>query len=74
MAEVIDCRGLACPMPVVQLAKKIKIMNAGEEVELLADAPGSKTDVPAWCRRTGNTLVEFRDHGGSFSYLVRKSE
>ncbi len=61
-------------MPVVQLAKRLKVMKAGEEVELLADAPGSKTDVLAWCRRTGNTLVEFQDNGGFFSYLVRKSE
>ena len=72
MTETLDCKGMMCPMPIVQLAKKMKSMKVGEEIILLADDVGSKADVPAWCQRTGNELVEVTEAGGVFSYRIRK--
>ena len=72
MTETLDCKGMMCPMPIVQLAKKMKTMKVGDEVILLADDVGSKADVPAWCHRTGNELVEATEEGGVFSYRIRK--
>ncbi len=72
MVEVLDAKGLMCPMPIVQLAKKFKTMNVGEEIELLATDMGSKADVPAWCQRTGNELVETREEGGVYIYRIKK--
>ena len=72
MTETLDCKGMMSPMPIVQLAKKMKSMKVGEEIILLADDVGSKADVPAWCQRTGNELVEVTEAGGVFSYRIRK--
>jgi tRNA 2-thiouridine synthesizing protein A len=72
MVEVLDAKGLMCPMPIVQLAKKFKTMKVGDEIELLATDVGSKADVPAWCQRTGNELVEAREEGGVFIYRIKK--
>ncbi len=71
-AEILDCRGLMCPMPIVKLAKKIKEIEVGKVLELLADDVGSKEDVPAWCKRTGNELIEMKEEGGIFHYFIRK--
>jgi tRNA 2-thiouridine synthesizing protein A len=32
-------------------------MKPGETLELIARDSGAPTDLPAWCRMTGNTLV-----------------
>jgi tRNA 2-thiouridine synthesizing protein A len=32
-------------------------MKPGEELEVVAQSPGAPTDLPAWCRMTGHTLV-----------------
>jgi tRNA 2-thiouridine synthesizing protein A len=72
MVEVLDAKGLMCPMPIVQLAKKFKIMKVGDEIELLATDVGSKADVPAWCQRTGNELVEAREENGVYIYRIKK--
>ncbi|NLT37994.1 MAG: sulfurtransferase TusA family protein [Methanomassiliicoccus sp.] len=72
MVEVLDAKGLMCPMPIVQLAKKFKTMNVGDEIELLATDVGSKADVPAWCQRTGNELVETREENGVYIYRIKK--
>jgi tRNA 2-thiouridine synthesizing protein A len=70
--EILDCRGLMCPMPIVKLAKKIKEVEPGSLIELVADDVGSKEDVPAWCKRTGNELVEMKEEGGVYRYIIRK--
>jgi tRNA 2-thiouridine synthesizing protein A len=71
---VLDAQGLMCPMPIVKLAKKIKEMKVGETLELIADDVGSKEDVPAWCKRTGNELLESREENGVFHYLIKKRQ
>ena len=70
--ESLDCKGLMCPMPIVKLAKKMKEMQVGKVLELVVDDPGSKEDVPAWCSRTGNELLEMRQEGKDYFYYIRK--
>ena len=72
MVETLDAKGLMCPMPIVQLAKKIKTMKVGDELDLISDDVGSKEDVPAWCQRTGNQLVDMKEAGGVFTYRIKK--
>ena len=72
MVETLDCKGLMCPMPIVQLAKKIKSMKVGDELDLVSDDVGSKADVPAWCQRTENQLVETKEAGGVYTYRIKK--
>jgi len=69
----LDAKGLSCPMPIVKLAKQMKSMETGQVLKLVADDPGSQEDVPAWCRRTGNDLVETSTEGQNFIYLIRKN-
>jgi tRNA 2-thiouridine synthesizing protein A len=70
--ETLDCKGLMCPMPIVKLAKKLKELPVGKVVEMISDDIGSKEDVPAWCRRTGNQLVETREDKGVFYYYIKR--
>lgn len=67
----LDTKGLMCPMPIVQLAKKVKEMKSGQTLELLADDVGAKEDVPAWCSRTGNQLVGAETEGAIFKFYIR---
>ncbi len=68
-----DATGLSCPMPIVKLAQQMKAMNAGEVLKLVADDPGSTEDVPAWCRRTGNDLVESTGESNRFVFYIKKN-
>lgn len=67
----LDARGLMCPMPIVQLAKKVKEMKSGQVLELLADDVGAKEDVPAWCSRTGNQLVGSEVEGKLLRFYIK---
>ncbi len=72
--ETLDSRGLMCPMPIVKLAKKMKELQVGKVVELIADDPGSKEDIPAWVQRTSNELAETKQEGKTFYFYIRKKQ
>jgi tRNA 2-thiouridine synthesizing protein A len=69
----LDCRGLSCPMPIVKLAQKIKEIQPGQVLELLADDVGAKDDVPAWCKRTGNELMGVEDNREVMAFYIKKA-
>lgn len=54
---VVDCRGMQCPRPIIELARRLAGLRVGETVELLADDPAAAPDVAAWCRMRGQQLV-----------------
>ena len=53
----VDCLGLKCPQPIIELARRIGEVAIGELVELLADDPAAEPDVAAWCRMRQHELV-----------------
>ncbi|MCU0860084.1 MAG: sulfurtransferase TusA family protein [Thermoplasmata archaeon] len=67
----LDARGLMCPMPIVQLAKKVKELKSGQVLELLADDVGAKEDVPAWCNRTGHQLLTLEEDGKLIKFYIK---
>ncbi|MCA8977357.1 MAG: sulfurtransferase TusA family protein [Planctomycetes bacterium] len=54
---VIDCKGLKCPLPIVQLALAIKDLPAGSEVCIEATDPAFLPDLRAWAEVSGNTVA-----------------
>jgi TusA-related sulfurtransferase len=73
-ATTVDCLGLACPIPVVRLAKAVASVEVGGIVELLADDPGAKVDIPVWCRLKDQELLGQRDRpGGGWVFEVRRA-
>jgi tRNA 2-thiouridine synthesizing protein A len=70
--QLIDARGLSCPMPIVKTAQAVKVLASGSVVELLATDPGSIKDVAAWCRSTGNELVEQSSDGAVYRFIIRR--
>lgn len=53
----LDCRGMRCPRPIIELARRISEVAPGGGVELLADDPAAAPDLAAWCRMRGQELV-----------------
>jgi tRNA 2-thiouridine synthesizing protein A len=73
VTQVLDCKGLQCPMPVIKTAQAIKGIEAGQVLELLATDPGVEPDMKAWTSRTGNELLGIDRDGDVFHVLIRKA-
>ncbi len=70
--RTIDTSGSCCPVPLVETNRAVKTMRPGEVLEVISTDLGSKTDIPAWCARTGRKLLHSESDGATFRYLVRK--
>ena len=64
----VDCRGLRCPRPIIEVARQIGTVRVGGLVELLADDPATTPDLAAWCRMRGQELVS----SAAPRFLVRR--
>jgi len=69
----IDCFGLMCPMPIIKTAQTIKEMKIGQVLEVVATDKGTKQDMPAWCKTTGNECMSIEDKGEEIKVYVRKT-
>ncbi len=57
--QLLDVKGLNCPLPILRAKKALKDIPMGGTLEVLATDPGAVKDFEAFCRTTGNELVEF---------------
>ncbi len=72
IAARVDARGLSCPMPIVRTAQAVKPLAPGAIIEVLSTDPGSQKDFVAWCRSTGNELVEQSVDGATYRFVIRR--
>jgi tRNA 2-thiouridine synthesizing protein A len=72
IAKSLDLKGLSCPLPIVKTAQAIKELSSGDLIEALATDPGSVADFDAWCKSTGNELVERGEDDGVYRFVIRK--
>lgn len=68
----VDATGHRCPTPTLRLQRALRVMQPGETVELLADDPMARIDVPHFVRSSGDELLEIRDQAGVLAFAVRK--
>jgi TusA-related sulfurtransferase len=60
--RVLDCLGALCPTPIIELSKAMRESKPGEKVLLKADDPATLSDLRAWSRLTGHTVVALSEH------------
>jgi tRNA 2-thiouridine synthesizing protein A len=71
---VLDCTGLACPMPVMKTRKAVDGMAVGQILRMISTDPGSLPDLTAWSIRTGHELLSYQESGGTYTFYIRRSK
>ncbi|MCP4702466.1 MAG: sulfurtransferase TusA family protein [Gammaproteobacteria bacterium] len=69
----LDASGLNCPLPILRAKKTLNGMESGHILHIIATDPGSVKDFEAFCKQTGNVLMESGEEGGKYSFLIKKS-
>lgn len=69
--RVVDALGTFCPVPVEMLARAVGRLGPGDRVDLLADDPLVRVDVPAWCHTEGHAVDVSVDPAGGWVLAVR---
>ena len=72
-AIVVDARGHRCPVPSLRLRRALEACAEGAEVELLADDPMARIDIPHLINILGYTIVVSDYSGDQIRFKVRKA-
>ena len=72
MTTTLDTKGMNCPLPILKAKKAIKELADGETLQVLSTDPGSVKDFEAFCRSTGNSLLDSSEADGVFTYMIKK--
>jgi Rrf2 family protein len=72
--EKLDCIGVACPMPIVQISEKMRQLKPGSILEIWADDEGAKADIPAWCIGSGNDFISREEFGEQMKFRIQKTQ
>ncbi len=70
--QVLDAKGLNCPLPILRAKKALKDVPVGGTLQVIATDPGAVKDFEAFCRTTGNDLVESKADGKVFEFLIKR--
>jgi len=71
--QELDASGLNCPLPILRAKKTLNGMDAGQVLHIIATDPGSVKDFEAFSNQTGNELMESKEEGGKFYFLIKKA-
>jgi len=71
--QELDASGLNCPLPILRAKKSLAGMSSGQVLHIIATDPGSVKDFEAFAKQTGNELMESKEEGGKFYFLIKKA-
>ncbi len=69
--HTLDARWMLCPMPVIRLQDFVSALPSGDLVEVLCTDPGTRSDIPAWCRINGHQLVVIEEQSDEIVITVK---
>lgn len=70
VAPILDCRGLVCPMPIIQVRLKTNLMSKGDKLVVLADDETFDSEFARFCQLADIRLIEKRYHGDFHEYFI----
>ena len=71
--KTLDAKGLNCPLPILKAKKALKDLDAGQVLEVISTDAGSVADFQAFCRTTGNELLDSNSADGIYTYYIKKT-
>ena len=70
--QILDLRGLKCPLPVLKARKALQPMVPGTQIWLETTDPLAVIDVPAFCNENGHKLLETEELEDHHRFLVER--
>ena len=73
LSETIDAGATACGELILLVFQRSKTLLPGQLLCVIAHDEGAAIDIPAWCRSTGNTLIDAQTAARPMTFTIRKN-
>lgn len=71
--QVVDARGLACPLPILRTKKGLTALAPGQVLKVMATDPGSVKDMQAFVNQTEHNLLASEEAAGEYVFYLQKN-
>ena len=71
--QLLDAKGLSCPLPILKTKKAVEKLAKDQVLKVETTDPGSKNDMAAWAKRTGNEILKVEEVSGTFIFYIKKT-
>ncbi|MDC0033601.1 sulfurtransferase TusA family protein [Alphaproteobacteria bacterium] len=72
MTVILDAQGLKCPLPVLRARKKIRDVEPGGALTVLATDPAALRDFEAFCKQTGHPFISSVEANGVYTIVLQR--
>jgi len=72
--QILDAKGLNCPLPILKAKVLLNKMQAGEILYIEATDPHSIIDFEAYCARTNHKLLNIEEDADLFKFYIQRAE
>ena len=72
--HTLDARRLLCPMPVIRVQDRVSGLPPGDVLEVWCTDPGTRSDIPAWCRINGHRVLDIIESDGELVLTLEVGE
>ena len=72
MTEILDVKGMSCPLPVLRANRALRHMPPGATLRVLATDRAAVADFAAFCRETGHLLLAQDEEAGVFGFTIQR--
>ncbi len=69
-SQLVDAKGLNCPLPILKARKAIMSMKKGEILCVISTDKTSTHDFPVFAEQTGNKLIDSYEGNGAYYYYL----
>jgi len=73
MDEILDLRGLKCPLPAMMAKKELARLTPGAGLVVWADDPLAAVDIPHMCHGEGHAVESVASRDGYHEFVLRKA-
>ncbi|MBK1622956.1 sulfurtransferase TusA family protein [Afifella marina] len=70
--QVLDAKGLNCPLPLLRARKVLEELPNGGTLEVVATDPGTVRNFQDFCQTSGHELMESRTEGDVFTFVIKR--
>ncbi|MFP3910043.1 MAG: sulfurtransferase TusA family protein [Halobacteriota archaeon] len=70
--QSVDARGQSCPGPMLEAKKALAKVKSGQVLETLSSDKGTRRDLQALCKKTGDEYLGYLEEGGFDRHFVKK--
>ena len=68
--QVLDAKGLSCPLPIVRAKKAMDTLATGQVLEVHVTDKGALSDFPAWAKSSGHEILDHSFEADVIKFII----